>query len=320
MNTIDLDVEGIHSLLSKEVFGLKDNEGNYSNEWKTIDCITDAFSNIKDITEKYNSCVLAIQNHLKELEMIATQPAPDIPQLDQIPAKVQIDLKEQGYPSSRDGSLGSKPIVEKHDGEVIQTATVATEHQGLNVRTGKGSNNPIKTSAARGSTVTILEDDGSGWTKVRLEDGTEGYVASKFLNKDKKTTSSIPTRTTKPQNISETPTATPPIQTTKTQSIGETATVTTKDSGLNIRTGKGIGNPVIKSTPKGSQVTIIEEDGSGWTKVRLEDGTEGYVVSKFLSKNQSATGNAGGTPNVSIQNFELNASQDYASSSQKKEQ
>lgn len=50
----------------------------------------------------------------------------------------------------------------------------------LNVRSGPGTTNSVVASLAKGATATLVEDHGD-WLMIRLEDGTMGWAAAKFL-------------------------------------------------------------------------------------------------------------------------------------------
>jgi uncharacterized protein YgiM (DUF1202 family) len=53
---------------------------------------------------------------------------------------------------------------------------------GVNVRTGPGTNFPVVTQVNKGDTVT-LKDQAFGWNKVVLNDGnTTGWIAGWLLN------------------------------------------------------------------------------------------------------------------------------------------
>ena len=54
---------------------------------------------------------------------------------------------------------------------------------------------------------------------------------------------------------------------------------------LMLRTGPGIGNKIIKTLSTGTKLSVVIEDaGKGHSQVRTEDGTIGYVFTKFLTK------------------------------------
>ncbi len=62
-------------------------------------------------------------------------------------------------------------------------------------------------------------------------------------------------------------------------------TVNTESSGLNVRSGMGMDSRILGTAPKNSSLEILEPDNNGWTKVRDENGVEGYVSSKYISIN-----------------------------------
>ena len=56
---------------------------------------------------------------------------------------------------------------------------------GLNIRSGPGTEYEAKASTTDGATVTVLEDAGNGWTKIKYATGggnyDEGYVMTSYL-------------------------------------------------------------------------------------------------------------------------------------------
>ena len=56
---------------------------------------------------------------------------------------------------------------------------------GLNIRSGPGTNYEPKASTTDGATVTVLEDAGNGWVKIKYATGggnfDEGYVMYQYL-------------------------------------------------------------------------------------------------------------------------------------------
>jgi uncharacterized protein YgiM (DUF1202 family) len=52
----------------------------------------------------------------------------------------------------------------------------------VNVREGPGKENAVLTKLSRGEAVTVVSQDDTGWSRVRIEgDGLEGYVSTEFL-------------------------------------------------------------------------------------------------------------------------------------------
>jgi len=56
---------------------------------------------------------------------------------------------------------------------------------------------------------------------------------------------------------------------------------------LNIRSGKGVESDVVATLKPGQKVTILTF-ASGWTKIRSEDGKQGWVVSRYLTNQKPA--------------------------------
>jgi SH3 domain protein len=54
------------------------------------------------------------------------------------------------------------------------------------------------------------------------------------------------------------------------------------DVEITLRTGQGIDHKIIALVKSGQEVAVLEE-GDQWTRVRLPNGTEGWVVSRFLT-------------------------------------
>jgi len=436
VNGIELDVEGIRSNVTNVALSINDNEGQYSEEWLTTDCISSVFKSANDILSSFESTKSVLSSHLDELDEIAAEVAQRIDMFNKLKARfpsrrnnntatvndnvsslnvrkgpgtnndvvgyvkkgavlkvigasndgwteVLLDNGTKGYVASKyitvnpystlpqSFNTSDKPIIDSKPTQTVKlenqetltphveeitppsvseiiseeeptklnteeiidkppvlddkppikdyaTAIVSTQTHGLNVRSGKGTDTAIKTKVAKGSTITILEEDnGSGWTKVKLADGTEGYVSTKYIriNQDesqiqkpsvleaepvsRKINEEEITKVSNDDMLDETPT----IEDTQFT----TATVSTKNYGLNVRSGKGTDTAIKTSVSKGSTLTILEkDDGSGWTKVKLADGTEGYVSSTYLKVNQPNINSYNGTAIVNTKSSELN--------------
>lgn len=65
------------------------------------------------------------------------------------------------------------------------TGVVSNAENGLNVRSGPGSENPAIASLSNGTAITILEDTGTGWYKISFVGAggraTEGYVSKDYV-------------------------------------------------------------------------------------------------------------------------------------------
>ena len=136
----------------------------------------------------------------------------------------------------------------------------------VNLRRGAGTNYGVIKVIGTGITVTVTDASNSQWYKVKLSDGTEGYLFSEYL---KVTSGDI--NSAKP---SATPTPTP------APSNGTVQAKTTSD--LNVRKGPGTSYGIIKVIDMNVTVTVMEATNSSWYKVKLSDGTEGYLAAQYL--------------------------------------
>lgn len=59
--------------------------------------------------------------------------------------------------------------------------TVATEDSNLNIRQEPSTEAAVVGKAAKGSSVTLIEQTSDDWWKVKTEDGQEGYAYSRYL-------------------------------------------------------------------------------------------------------------------------------------------
>lgn len=58
---------------------------------------------------------------------------------------------------------------------------------------------------------------------------------------------------------------------------------------VTLRSGKTLKHSILRMLPSGAQVTVLEsDDAEGYSKVRTQDGTEGWVLTRFLSNTPSA--------------------------------
>jgi uncharacterized protein YgiM (DUF1202 family) len=61
------------------------------------------------------------------------------------------------------------------------TLTIATEDSNLNIRQEPSTDAAVVGKAAKGSTVTLVEQTSDDWWKVKTADGQEGYAYSRYL-------------------------------------------------------------------------------------------------------------------------------------------
>ena len=139
------------------------------------------------------------------------------------------------------------------------TQDVETTESSVRVRKGKGTNYGIVTTLSKGTKLLRIELDNSKtggyyWDKVVLSNGTKGYVARNYLKQ------------------------------IDLQSNCNEQYITTKYT--DFRNGPGTSKTtVLKVLSAGQIVTIVEKDkyksldGNDWCRIKLSDGTYGYVTS-----------------------------------------
>ena len=149
----------------------------------------------------------------------------------------------------------------------------------VNLRSGPGTSYSSKGVIASGTQVTVTDRSNSTWYAVKTASGTTGYIYSIYLK-----ILSDNTATTTPK-----PTATPTPAPSGTVQAKTTA-------GVNLRRGAGTGYGIIKVVPENTTVTVTDTSNSQWYKVKLSDGTEGYLFSEYLKITSGSTASANPTP------------------------
>lgn len=146
-----------------------------------------------------------------------------------------------------------------NDSEVYPI-NVKTNDGPINLRQGPSTSTAILGKVEKGTVMLSIERNatGDGWDKVILENGTVGYMASRYLDIVDDVT-----------NCNE--------------------KVILTDTGVRLRNGPGTSDTtVITTLSKGQIVTRIdknryEKDGLTWDRVVLADGRQGFVASKYLT-------------------------------------
>ena len=129
----------------------------------------------------------------------------------------------------------------------------------VNFRTGPGTNYSSKAVIPSGTAITVTDTSNAQWYAVRLADGTTGYIYAQYI----KITSAA---------------ATPAP--TETPADGTVRAKTTAD--VNLRKGAGTNYGVIRVVGNNTAVTVTEATNT-WYKVKLSDGTEGYLYAQYVT-------------------------------------
>ncbi len=124
-----------------------------------------------------------------------------------------------------------------------QTGTVVADS--LNVRSSTNTSAEVLTKVSNGTEIEILASDGL-WYKVKLSDGTEGYVSADYV--------------------------------TAHDAIFGVVTA----SNLFVRSSTGTLSSAITTLPYGAVVELLAYDGA-WYKIKFGNGSEGYVSADYIS-------------------------------------
>jgi hypothetical protein len=122
-----------------------------------------------------------------------------------------------------------------------------------------------------GDLVAVTSVDGA-WSGITTADGATGFVISTSLSAIAGSPATVPAPVTTPA-----PTPAPAPNFT-----GANGTVT---GPVNVRTRPDLTAPALLSVPAGTPITILDQPNLSWTHIRLEDGREGYVGTKFVKAN-----------------------------------
>jgi cell wall-associated NlpC family hydrolase len=166
---------------------------------------------------------------------------------------------------------------------VLDNSTVYICVSEANVRSTPSASGELVATVAYSDRVTRV-GIGSSWTRIQMEDLSEGYLLSEFV-----TTSFIATPTPTPK---PTPTPTPKPVITETAASG---TYYAKGE-LNVRSGPGTGYSLLKTLNTGDPVEVVAQTSNGWFKTVVGS----YVLANLVTSTQPGTsapvsGNDGGT-------------------------
>ncbi|WP_235899046.1 C40 family peptidase [Peptostreptococcus porci] len=164
--------------------------------------------------------------------------------------------------------------------EVKSNAKIASTTS-LNVRIGPSVSNGISGVIYKGEIFKVVSKSSNGWYKVILKDGTTGWASGKYINLtnevDKSNVSEFIKGSDNDVKSTETNTTVSSNQGTVNSKVG-----------LNVRAGAGTKNAVISTLKSNAVVNIIGEE-NGWYKIKLSDGSTGYVGASFINRTASTT-------------------------------
>ena len=183
---------------------------------------------------------------------------------------VTLDNGEKGWVYSKyiNSTSSSNNIVNNVSGQVSVTASY------INIRTGAGTNNTIKTVVPYGTKLTLISKS-NGWYNVKLENGTTGWISGKYI-------STISNNQNSNQSSNTYNNFTP--------CNGKV----TSYANLNVRSGPGT-NYTIKTRLIYGQVVKLTEKSNGWYKITLSNGSDGWVHSDYIKITTEAVSKPSGT-------------------------
>ena len=129
----------------------------------------------------------------------------------------------------------------------------------VNFRTGPGTNYSSKGVIPSGTAITVTDTSNSQWYAVRLADGSTGYIYAQYIKITSATAMPAPT---------------------EAPADGTVRAKTTAD--VNLRKGAGTNYGVIRVVGNNTAVTVTEATNT-WYKVKLSDGTEGYLYAQYVT-------------------------------------
>ena len=129
----------------------------------------------------------------------------------------------------------------------------------VNFRTGPGTNYSSKAVIPSGTAITVTDTSNSQWYAVRLSDGSTGYIYAQYIKITSAAAAPAPT---------------------EAPADGTVRAKTTAD--VNLRKGAGTNYGVIRVVGNNTAVTVTEATNT-WYKVKLSDGTEGYLYAQYVT-------------------------------------
>ena len=160
------------------------------------------------------------------------------------------------YLKSATATPAPTPTPAPSDPSKEQTAKT-TEY--VNFRTGPGTNYSSKGVIPSGTAITVTDTSNSQWYAVRLANGSTGYIYAQYIKITSATATPAPT---------------------ETPADGTVRAKTTAD--VNLRKGAGTNYGVIRVVGNNTAVTVTEATNT-WYKVKLSDGTEGYLYAQYVT-------------------------------------
>ena len=132
----------------------------------------------------------------------------------------------------------------------IQERTGYSSGSNVRVRSTPSTSGNILAHLAFGEAFTVLGEQQGDWFQVRLADGTKGYVHADYVS------------------------FTLPVRERAGYSSG---------SNVRVRSSPSTSGRILATLSKGQRFTVIGEKEGSWYRVRLQNGTLGYVHANYVA-------------------------------------
>lgn len=73
-----------------------------------------------------------------------------------------------------------------------------------------------------------------------------------------------------------------------TTALAQTTLYVTDTTKFPVRSGKSNQHKILRMVPSGTAVTVLENSGDGYARIRTPQGTEGWILSRYLDEEPSA--------------------------------
>lgn len=157
------------------------------------------------------------------------------------------------------------------------TAAVRSDADGLRMRTGPGTSYSVAGTFPKGEKAAVLDHNGS-WMKVSYN-GTEGWILSDYAS----------------------PLSVKGAYTEKAAS-DENKNGTVSVPTLNVRDTYSINGQIIDTITSGTEVAILEEQGS-WSKISYGNGKTGWASSQYVTgAGDEDSNSAGESQSLTVRN------------------
>jgi len=168
--------------------------------------------------------------------------------------------------------------------KVVGGTTAVVSVRQLNVRTTPSKASAVQQVVIQGATVTVIGHR-RGWYHVQLQDGTVGWVVAQGIGK-----SSAPVAAPAQSSTAAQPTIgvqVVPVRQGAPAPVKHHPTMTAKVDGLRVHTSPSVGASVVTSVSRGQHAQVLGRSGN-WVKVRLSDGTVGWVIGSYAKVGRSS--------------------------------